>query len=182
MAVKSIRQQADSRLSATRSIGRQSDLMSEVMRVCSASLSDTAFVFAAIVCGFVVLTHMDDLESGPLGHFFVNHRDNKIVSFIMKDVDKFFGVLMFVPLSLRVPKSLRSFVFASASVAVIICPPLHIWSYLITSVGLLFFINFRNPTFKAVVVVALAFYLSAELKPLLSRNSNRTPAPNIQFD
>ncbi|PSD78897.1 hypothetical protein, partial [Acinetobacter baumannii] len=80
------------------------------------------------------------------------------------DIDKFFGVLMMAPVSLRVHKSMRSFVFAASTAIIIIVPALHIWAYLVSAFCVLLFVNLRDPVYKAIVMGGMSFYLYFEMK------------------
>lgn len=156
---------------------QEGDLMSEIFRIINLAVSDASFCFSAFVCAFVILTHIDDINDGPLGAFFQAHSDNKIIAFIMKDMDKFFGCLMFVPMSMRVPsiKNMRSIILTSCIVAVILLPPFPIITYFVASVSVLFFVSFRNPSFKMLTLAISGAYLYLEYATI--KNSSRFPAP-----
>nr|WRO44544.1 p24 protein [Tea plant necrotic ring blotch virus] len=135
-------------------------------------LKNTPFIFSLLVVVFVISAHMDDLDNGPLGHLFATHKDNKLVVWILMNLDKFFGLLTFIPASICAPRSQRSLILIASAVCVIVLPDLHIWTYAIASSSMVLFINMKSSEHKVIVLAVSAFLLYNSYS-----SNKRTPAP-----
>lgn len=149
------------------------DIVSEVSAILSRCVSDASFVFAALFTLFIVVTHGDDVHSGPIGDFLNHHKDNKMAEWVIDNWDKALGVLVFLPVSLRVPKSLRSIVFSASVLGIMVFPPFHTLVYFVASTGVLLFINFKNPIHKLVSLVVPGYYLYREY--VATKTSSMSP-------
>lgn len=154
------------------------DITSELSRVVTSALSDSTFIFSLAVTLFVILTHLDDVDSGPLGEFLHTHSSNVLCRWVLNNIDKAFGIISFLPACLRAPKSLRTTMFVSAIVCILMLPPLHIYIYSVASLATALFVNLRLPQHKFAALVIAGYFVYNDIKNKISAQNNPEGFPS----
>ncbi|QEL52510.1 putative virion protein [Tomato fruit blotch virus] len=128
------------------------------------AFADPSFVFSCIVAAVVYITHVDDPYGGPLGHIFANHSDQPIIKWIVNNFDKFFGLLVMLPICLRIhPKSRHLVIFAVLGVTAIL-PTLQFHTYCAVAAGMFCYMNISSTIPRLTALGAMLYFVWMNLK------------------
>lgn len=165
--------------SSKRNTSSNKDIMSDIFRIIGSAINNPGFLLCFALAVATSIAHSSDPKKGFLGPIFNSFPDNIFVKWILKETNKAFGGLAFLPSAAMLPPSKRNIYLIVATVFTYVVRSLNSLDYWsLSALSLLYFkASSNNARIVSLGAILILLYMRHMTQPLFDIVPSVVPGP-----